>query len=109
MSVASVVAGYAIETPRLLLNSACPAFPEGLANSSGLVGTHLMVHLGNPVWATFDGEVRWNKGPPNMAVREHWNYEDKGKDFHGGYAFMSQGPLPRDWSSGMIFGSSAGE
>ena len=30
-----VVAGYAIETPRLLLNSATARFPDGLANSSG--------------------------------------------------------------------------
>ena len=30
-----VVAGYAIETPRLLLNSATDRFPDGLANSSG--------------------------------------------------------------------------
>lgn len=93
-----VVAGYAIETPRLLLNSACPEFPDGLANGSGLVGTHLMVHGGKPVWATFEQEVRWNKAPPNMAVSEHWNYADKPKDFYGGYAFMSQGPLPREWS-----------
>jgi choline dehydrogenase-like flavoprotein len=93
-----VVAGYAIETPRLLLNSACPRHPQGLANSSGLVGTHLTTHSGPGVWATFDEEVRWNKGPPNMAVCEHWNYHDEGKDFHGGYAFMSQGPLPRAWS-----------
>lgn len=28
-----MVAGYAIETPRLLLNSASPMFPDGLANS----------------------------------------------------------------------------
>src|SRR6185312_2169242 len=47
-----VVAGYAIETPRLLLNSACPHFPQGLANSSGLVGTHLTTHAGPGVWAT---------------------------------------------------------
>lgn len=93
-----VVAGYAIETPRLLLNSACPRHPQGLANSSGLVGTHLTTHAGPGVWATFDEEVRWNKGPPNMAVCEHWNYDDSGKDFHGGYAFMSQGPLPRAWA-----------
>ncbi|HWE99940.1 MAG TPA: GMC family oxidoreductase [Caulobacteraceae bacterium] len=93
-----VVAGYAIETPRLLLNSATPRHPHGLANSSGLVGTHLMVHAGPAVWGTLDEEVRWNKGPPNMAVCEHWNYVDEGKDFHGGYAFMSQGPLPRAWA-----------
>jgi choline dehydrogenase-like flavoprotein len=93
-----VVAGYAIETPRLLLNSACPRFPQGLANSSGLVGTHLTTHAGPGVWARFDEEIRWNKGPPNMAVCEHWNYTDEGKDFAGGYAFMSQGPLPRAWA-----------
>jgi hypothetical protein len=34
-----VVAGYAIETSRLLLMSANGRFPDGLANSSGLVGT----------------------------------------------------------------------
>jgi choline dehydrogenase-like flavoprotein len=92
-----VVAGYSIETPRLLLNSACPAFPQGLANSSGLVGTHLTIHASPGVWATFEDEIRTYKGPPNMAVSEHWNYEDKGKDFAGGYAFMSQGPLPVAW------------
>ncbi|WP_330085212.1 GMC family oxidoreductase [Methylocystis iwaonis] len=92
------VAGYAIETPRLLLNSACPLFPDGLANSSGLVGTHLTTHAGPGAWATFDEEIRWYKGPPNMAVTEHWNYTDDGKDFVGGYAFMSQGPLPMAWA-----------
>ena len=97
-----VVAGYAIETPRLLLNSACNRFPNGLANSSGLVGTHLTTHAGPGVWATFDEEIRWYKGPPNMAVCEHWNYTDQGKDFHGGYAFMSQGPLPRAWSQVLV-------
>jgi choline dehydrogenase-like flavoprotein len=93
-----VVAGYAIETPRLLLNSACPQAPHGLANSSGLVGTHLTTHAGPGAWATFDEEIRWYKGPPNMAVTEHWNYTDAGKDAPGGYAFMSQGPLPRAWA-----------
>jgi len=93
-----VVAGYAIETPRLLLNSACPQFPDGLANASGLVGTHLMTHASPGVWATFEEEIRWYKGPPNMAVCEHWNYADEGKDFAGGYAFMSQGPLPMAWA-----------
>ena len=39
---AVVVAGYAIESPRLLLNSRSSAFPDGLANSSGLVGKFLM-------------------------------------------------------------------
>jgi choline dehydrogenase-like flavoprotein len=93
-----VVAGYAIETPRLLLNSACQQFPDGLANSSGLVGAYLMTHASPGVWGAFEEEVRWYKGPPNMAVCEHWNYTDRGKDAPGGYAFMSQGPLPMTWA-----------
>ncbi len=32
-----------------------------------------------------------------MALTEHWNYTDEGKDFFGGYAYMSQGPLPIEW------------
>ena len=38
-----IISGYAIETPRLLLNSAQPGFENGLANSSGTVGRYLMV------------------------------------------------------------------
>jgi choline dehydrogenase-like flavoprotein len=93
-----VVAGYAIETPRLLLNSACPQFPDGLANSSGMVGKFLMTQSNHAVYGTFDEEIRWYKGPPSMAITEHWNYTDTGKDFPGGYSFMSQGPLAIDWA-----------
>ena len=38
-----------VGTPRLLLNSASGRFPNGLANSSGLVGKNLMFHP----WAQF--------------------------------------------------------
>lgn len=96
-----VVAGYAIETPRLLLNSATPRFPDGLANSSGLVGKNLMVQANQAVWGQMDDEIRSYKGPPSLALTEHWNYQDEGKDFHGGYAYMSQGPLPQAWASAL--------
>ena len=39
-----VVACNGVGTPRLLLNSASGRFPNGLANSSGLVGKNLMFH-----------------------------------------------------------------
>jgi choline dehydrogenase-like flavoprotein len=94
-----VVAGYAIETPRLLLMSASDRFPDGLANSSGLVGRNLMVQTNQAVWGRFDDEIRWYKGPPSLALTEHWNYTDSGKDFFGGYAYMSQGPLPQQWAA----------
>jgi choline dehydrogenase-like flavoprotein len=93
-----VVAGYAIETPRLLLASATDRFPDGLANGSGLVGKNLMTQSNQAVFGTMENEVRWYKGPPSLAITEHWNYDDK-KDFSGGYCWMAQGPLPIEWAS----------
>ena len=93
-----VVAGYAIETPRLLLNSACARWPDGLANSSGLVGKNLMAQTNQGVYGLMEDEIRWYKGPPSLTITEHWNYTDAGKDFFGGYAYMAQGPLPQAWA-----------
>ena len=98
---AVIAAGYSIETPRLLLNSTSPAHPQGLANGTGLVGRSLMVHSNDAVWARMQDDIRWYKGPPSMAVCEHWNYDDR-KDFRGGYAVMSQGPLPTDFATSMV-------
>ncbi|MBR0551534.1 GMC family oxidoreductase [Stakelama marina] len=98
-----VVAGYAVETPRLLLNSANEEFPDGLANSSGLVGKNLMVQLNQAAWGQVDDEIRSYKGPPSLAISEHWNYDDD-KDFHGGWSYMSQGPLPITWAKSLAGG-----
>ena len=46
---AVIVSGYAIETPRLLLNSACDGYENGLANSSDTVGRYLMAQAGNVI------------------------------------------------------------
>ncbi|NYT77208.1 GMC family oxidoreductase [Alcaligenaceae bacterium] len=94
-----VVAGYAIETPRLLLNSANARYPDGLANSSGLVGKYLMTQTNHGAFGVLEDEIRWYKGPPSLTLTEHWNYTDTGKDFFGGYAYMSQGPLPQAWAA----------
>jgi choline dehydrogenase-like flavoprotein len=91
-----MVSGYAIETPRLLLASATDRYPGGLANSSGLVGKNLMTQSNQAVFGTMKNGVRWNKGPPSLSITEHWNCEDR-KDFHGGYCWMAQGPLPIEW------------
>lgn len=98
-----VVAGYAIETPRLLLNSANAQFPDGLANSSGLVGRNLMVQSNQSVFGTAAEEIRSYKGPPSLAISEHWNYDDD-KDFFGGYCYMSQGMLPIAWAKTLAIG-----
>jgi choline dehydrogenase-like flavoprotein len=93
-----VVAGYAIETPRLLLISANDRFPNGLANSSGLVGKYLMTQSNQAAWGYMDDEVRSYKAPPSTTICEHWNYDDN-KDCFGGYCWMAQGPLPQEWAS----------
>jgi choline dehydrogenase-like flavoprotein len=92
-----VVSGYSIETPRLLLNSACRQFPNGLANGNGWVGKCLMVHSNQGVFGEMEQEIRWYKAPPSLALTEYWNYTDRDKDFHGGYLVASQGPLVREW------------
>ncbi|HEX2943823.1 MAG TPA: GMC family oxidoreductase, partial [Rhodopila sp.] len=93
-----VVAGYSVETPRLLFNSATDRFRNGLANSSGLLGKYFMVQANQAVWGISDREIRSYKAPPSLALTEHWNYDDN-KDFFGGYAYMSQGPLPQLWAT----------
>ncbi len=93
-----VVAGYAVETPRLLLASATDRYPDGLANSSGLVGRYFTVQANQAVWGVHPREIRSYKSPPSLALTEHWNYDDD-KDFFGGYCYMSQGPLPQLWAS----------
>lgn len=91
---AVIVAGYAIETPRLLLNSSSTRFPDGLANSSGLVGTHLMAQAGPVVWGRFDGMIRQYKAPPACAISEEFYETDPRNDFVRGYALQTVSPLP---------------
>ena len=58
-----------------------------------------MAQSNQAVWGVLEDEVRAYKGPPSLAITEHWNYEDKDKDFFGGYSYMSQGPLPQLWAN----------
>ena len=64
-----VVAGNAIETPRLLLMSTAkdasgkPQLPNGVANSSGLVGRNLMDHPIYLAWALTTDPVYGYRGP----------------------------------------------
>jgi choline dehydrogenase-like flavoprotein len=53
----TVIAANGIGTPRLLLLSACNHFPDGLANSSGLVGRRLMMHPFGTVVGLFDEDL----------------------------------------------------
>jgi len=52
-----IVSAGAIQSPRLLLNSKCGTFPDGLANSSGLVGKYFMQHIGHSSAALFPDRI----------------------------------------------------
>jgi choline dehydrogenase-like flavoprotein len=99
---AVIVAGYAIETPRLLLNSACPGHENGLANSSNTVGRYLMAQAGNVVLGRFDEPVRMYKAPPAHALTEEFYETDPRNDFARGFAIQTVGPLPIAFAKQMV-------
>ncbi len=99
---AVIVAGYAIETPRLLLNSACPGFENGLANSSDCVGRYLMAQAGNVILGRFDELVRMYKAPPAHALTEEFYETDPKRGFARGFAIQTVGPLPIAFAKQMM-------
>ncbi|MGC1423165.1 MAG: GMC family oxidoreductase [Terracidiphilus sp.] len=101
-SKAVIVAGYSIETPRLLLNSACAGFEQGLANSSGTVGRYLMAQAGNVVLGRFDQPVRMYKAPPAHALTEEFYETNPRNDFARGFAIQTVGPLPIAFGKQMV-------
>jgi choline dehydrogenase-like flavoprotein len=102
-----LVCGYAIETPRLLLNSACPGHENGLANSSGTVGRYLMVQAGNVVMGRFEQLVRMYKAPPAHALTEEFYETDPRRDFARGFAVQTVGPLPIAFAKQMMVAKGA--
>ncbi len=74
---AVVLAAYSAETPRILLNSATPQHPNGLANRNGLVGKYVMCHTGATAWAIFDEPVDNHMG---TTATQFMSYERYAKD-----------------------------
>lgn len=99
---AVIVSGYAIETPRLLLNSACAGHENGLANSSGTVGQYLMAQAGNVVLGRFADLVRMYKAPPAHALTEEFYETDRRRGFARGFAIQTVGPLPIAFAKQMM-------
>jgi choline dehydrogenase-like flavoprotein len=91
---AVIVCAYAIETPRLLLNSAAPGHERGLANSSGTLGRYLMAQAGNVIAGRFDELIRMYKAPPAHALTEEFYETDWRRGFARGFAIQTVAPLP---------------
>jgi choline dehydrogenase-like flavoprotein len=88
------VAGYSIETPRLLLNSASRRFPNGLANDFDQVGRYLMVQGAPQTAGRYAEEVRAYKAPPPEVSTEAFYETDPSKPYRRGFAIQCVSPLP---------------
>ncbi len=106
------VAGNSLESPRLLLNSASPMFPDGLANSSGQVGRNYMRHMTGNVYATFEKPVHMYRGTTMAGIVRDEARNDPSRGFFGGYemetislgvpfmaAFLNPGAWGRSFTS----------
>ena len=93
-----ILSCYSIETPRLLLNSAQAGFPDGLANSSGLVGRGLMVHPANIVYGRFPELVYQYKGPPTLALTQDFYATNPKNGYLRGFTIEAIGPLPQTFA-----------
>jgi choline dehydrogenase-like flavoprotein len=92
------IAGYSIETPRLLLNSASPRFPDGLCNDFDQVGRYLMVQGAPQTAGRFDAEVRMWKAPPPVVSTEAFYETDPTKPYKRGFSIQTVSPLPITWA-----------
>jgi choline dehydrogenase-like flavoprotein len=82
---AVVVCANGAETPRLLLLSANKQFPNGLANSSGLVGKYLMVNSSAIAMGVFEHPLNDYKGFAVSRIFHDFYELDRQKvGFYGG-------------------------
>jgi choline dehydrogenase-like flavoprotein len=99
---AVAVAGYSIETPRLLLNSASGRFPHGLANQNDQVGRCVMVQGAPQVSGRFPEEMRMYKAPPPEISSEQFYETDERRGFARGFSIQTVGPLPIEHAQHVI-------
>jgi choline dehydrogenase-like flavoprotein len=92
------IAGYSIETPRLLLNSTSTRFPDGLCNDFDQVGRYLMVQGAPQTGGRFDAEVRMYKAPPPEVSTEAFYETDPSKPYKRGFSIQTVSPLPITWA-----------
>lgn len=95
---AVVVAGYAIETPRLLMLSATQGYPGGLGNEHDQLGRNVMVQGAPQVAGRFADEIRMYKAPPPEASTEQFYETDPTKSYRRGFSVQNVSPLPITWS-----------
>lgn len=102
---AVVVCANGAETPKLLLNSATPAFPDGLANSSGKVGRYLMFNKGGGAQARFEHPLNEYKGANVTRILHDFYDSDPKRGFYGGGGFDARSGGPLTWGQNVPEGT----
>jgi len=87
------------ETPRLLLMSANAQFPNGLANSSGLVGKYLMFNYSSRALGVFEHELNEYKSVQVTRILHDFYDSDPRRGHYGGGGLDARiGPQPTTWA-----------
>jgi choline dehydrogenase-like flavoprotein len=96
---AVIVCANGAETPRLLLMSSSSRFPQGLANSSGLVGKYLMFNAHSRTSAVFEHPLNEYKSVQVSRVLHDFYDSDPKRGFYGGGGIDARiGPQPIVWA-----------
>ncbi|MGN6253195.1 MAG: GMC family oxidoreductase [Marmoricola sp.] len=96
------VAGYSIETPRLLLASTSRRHPHGLGNNEDQVGRYVMVQGAAQTAGRFPMELRQYKAPPPEISSEQFYETDESRGFKRGFSIQTVGPLPITWAKHVL-------
>jgi choline dehydrogenase-like flavoprotein len=94
----------AFNSVALLLRSASDAFPNGLANSSGVLGRYIMDHattLGAvAVMPGFDSHYYYGNRPTGVVIPRFKNLSNESDPFARGYSFQG-GAYRAGWTRGL--------
>ncbi|MHB1468162.1 MAG: GMC oxidoreductase, partial [Solirubrobacteraceae bacterium] len=99
---AVAVAGYSIETPRLLLHSTSRRFPNGLGNNEDQVGRYVMVQGASQTAGRFGEEQRMYKAPPPEVSSEQFYETDESRGFARGFSIQTVSPQPIGWAEHVL-------
>jgi choline dehydrogenase-like flavoprotein len=98
------VCASALESARILLNSATTEFPDGLANSSGELGHNVMDHcMGGGASGRIPGNedhIALGNRPNGIYVPRFRNVKEKHPLFQRGYGFQGSAARPK-WERGV--------
>jgi choline dehydrogenase-like flavoprotein len=94
-AAAVAVAGYSIETPRLLLLSDIP-------DPADQIGRYVMVQGAPQTAARFPELAHMYKGPPPEVSSEDFYETDESRGFARGFSIQTVGPLPIGWAEHVL-------